>query len=199
MLKSCFNRFVYEAGCDEAGRGSLAGPVYAAAVILPDDYLNPLLNDSKRLSEKTRYQLRLEIERDAVAWAVASVDNGTIDRLNILVTSFMAMHRALDNLTIKPGHIIVDGNSFLRYRSVPHTCIVKGDQQFASIAAASILAKTYRDDCMNDLHQAFPQYGWNKNKGYATPFHRRAIKACGISSFHRKSFSLLNEQLDLDF
>lgn len=199
MLKSCFDPFVVEAGCDEAGRGCLAGPVFAAAVILPSDYANPNLNDSKKLNDKTREKLRKDIEKDALDWAVVSVDNEHIDRLNILRSTIMAMHLALDKLIMRPEHILVDGNRFYPYQSIPYHCIVKGDSIYASIAAASVLAKTYRDELMLSLHQDYQYYGWDKNKGYATSTHRFALEKHGISPHHRKSFSLFNKQLSIDF
>ena len=190
-----------EAGCDEAGRGCLAGPVYAAAVILPPDYHNEQLNDSKQLSEKHRYELREVIERDALAWAVGVVDNNEIDRINILRASILAMHRALDALSLRPQAVIVDGNRFSPYRDLPYTTIVKGDGQYLSIAAASILAKTYRDDCMLALHKEYPCYSWDRNKGYPAPAHRQAIRQHGPSPYHRMTFNLLGEdpQLQFDF
>lgn len=189
---------VNEAGCDEAGRGCLAGPVYAAAVILPDGFSHPLLNDSKQLSERMRYELREIIEREAVAWSVASVDAGEIDRINILNASILAMHKALDGLKITPGEIIVDGNRFKPYRNIKHTTFVKGDGRFANIAAASILAKTYRDDFMIAAHKEYPVYAWDVNKGYPTKAHRSAIAEYGASPLHRMSFRLLNPQLELE-
>ena len=189
-----------EAGCDEAGRGCLAGSVYAAAVILPEGYQNELLNDSKQLSEKKRYQLREIIERDAVAWAVGIVKPDEIDKINILNASILAMHRALDQLKVRPEAIIVDGNRFKPYQKLPHTTIVKGDGKYLAIAAASILAKTYRDDYMNQLAEEYPQYDWLSNKGYPTKKHREAIKQFGITPYHRKSYNLLGDgQLSLEF
>lgn len=190
-----------EAGCDEAGRGCLAGAVYAAAVILPPDFRNELLNDSKQLTERQRYALREVIEREAVAWAVGVVTPEEIDHINILNASFLAMHRAVDGLQVRPQHLLIDGNRFKKYPDIPHTTVVKGDAKFLSIAAASILAKTYRDDYMLQLHAEFPQYDWDHNKGYPTPKHRAAIRAQGITPYHRKSFNLLGEdpQLKLDF
>jgi ribonuclease HII len=186
-----------EAGCDEAGRGCLAGPVVAAAVVLPSDYSHPLLNDSKKLSHKQRETLRINIEHDALAWAVGMVDNEEIDKINILNASFLAMHRALDQLGQRPQHIIVDGNRFKNYGTIPHVCVVKGDGKYLSIAAASILAKTYRDEWMAAAHQEHPAYNWAKNKGYPTTDHRQAIRLYGITHLHRKSFRLLNDQLSL--
>ena len=189
-----------EAGCDEAGRGCLAGSVYAAAVILPDGYDNPSLNDSKRLSAAKRMRLRDEIIRDARAWAIGVVTPEEIDHINILRASILAMHRALDQLQVRPEAIIVDGNRFLPYCDLPYTTIVKGDGKYQAIAAASILAKTYRDEYMERLAQEFPQYGWQSNKGYPTPQHREAIRQYGVTPYHRKSFDLLGSQeLFLDF
>ena len=200
MLASHYYEGKIEAGCDEAGRGCLAGSVYAAAVILPDDYQNDLLNDSKQLTEKRRYQLREIIQRDAIAWAVGIVTPEEIDKINILNASILAMHRALDQLKIRPEAIIVDGNRFKLYQQIPHTTIVKGDGKYLSIAAASILAKTYRDDYMNHLAEEYPQYDWLSNKGYPTKKHREAIKQYGITPYHRKSYNLLGDgQLSFDF
>ena len=232
MLAQVFNKEGrIEAGCDEAGRGCLAGPVYAAAVILPPDYENELLNDSKQLTAKKRYALRQEIQRDALAWAVGVVSADEIDEINILNASILAMHRALDQLKVRPAYVIVDGNRFKRYvpgdtdredalsnirrlsfennkvpfsgdaESLPHATIVKGDGKYLSIAAASILAKTYRDDCMKALHEECPYYGWDHNAGYPTKEHREGIKAHGLTPYHRRSFSQLGEegQLFLDF
>ena len=200
MLKNNYYIGKIEAGCDEAGRGCLAGSVYAAAVILPDDYQNDLLNDSKQLTEKRRYQLREIIERDAVAWAVGIVTPEEIDKINILNASILAMHRALDQFKVRPEAIIVDGNRFKPYNNIPHTTIVKGDGKYLSIAAASILAKTYRDDYMNRLAEEYPQYDWFSNKGYPTKKHRDAIRQYGITPYHRKSYNLLGDgQLSLDF
>ena len=200
MLASHYYEGKIEAGCDEAGRGCLAGSVYAAAVILPDDYQNDLLNDSKQLTEKRRYQLREIIQRDAIAWAVGIVTPEEIDKINILNASILAMHRALDQLKIRPEAIIVDGNRFKPYQQIPHTTIVKGDGKYLSIAAASILAKTYRDDYMNHLAKEYPQYDWLSNKGYPTKKHREAIKQYGITPYHRKSYNLLGDgQLSFDF
>ena len=191
MLKSHMNPGLIEAGCDEAGRGCLAGSVFAAAVILPEDYVNDGLNDSKQLSAKRRYELRREIERDALAWAVGVVTPEEIDEINILNASILAMHRALDQLKVRPEAIIVDGNRFKPYRFIPYSTVVKGDSKYLSIAAASILAKTYRDDYMDRLAGEFPQYGWTENKGYPTRAHREAIKKYGPTPYHRKSFRLL--------
>ena len=200
MLEAHYYEGKIEAGCDEAGRGCLAGSVYAAAVILPEGYENELLNDSKQLTEKKRYQLREIIERDAVAWAVGIVTPEEIDKINILNASILAMHRALDQLKVRPEAVIVDGNRFKKYQDLPHTTIVKGDGKYLSIAAASILAKTYRDDYMNKLAEEYPQYDWLSNKGYPTKKHREAIKQYGITPYHRKSYNLLGDgQLSLDF
>ncbi|WP_315318802.1 ribonuclease HII [Prevotella aurantiaca] len=200
MLKNTYYINKVEAGCDEAGRGCLAGSVYAAAVILPPDYKNELLNDSKQLSEKKRYLLRSMIEKDALAWAVGVVTAEEIDKINILNASILAMHRALDALKVRPEAIIIDGNRFKPYQDVPYTTIVKGDGKYLSIAAASILAKTYRDDYMQSIAEEFSQYDWKSNKGYPTKKHRAAIKEFGISPYHRKSFTLLPpEELSIDF
>lgn len=200
MLLSHYYEGLVEAGCDEAGRGCLAGSVYAAAVILPPDYENELLNDSKKLSAKKRYTLRTEIERDAIAWAVGVVTPEEIDKINILNASFLAMHRALDQLKVRPEAVIVDGNRFKPYQELPFTTIVKGDGKYLSIAAASILAKTYRDDYMHALAKEYPQYDWQSNMGYPTKKHRKAISEHGVTSYHRKSFNLLGDgQLTLDF
>ena len=197
-LLSFFKQRVVEAGCDEAGRGCLAGPVIAAAVILPENFTHPLLNDSKKINEKNRYLLREEIEACAISYAIGIIDNRGIDKINILRASIMAMHKALDSLKMLPDHIIIDGNKFTKYKNIPHQCIVKGDSKYYSIAAASILAKTYRDDIMNDLHQIHPEYNWKRNKGYPTKEHRQAIKNFGTTPFHRLSFRLLDEQLSLN-
>lgn len=199
MLALKYKSLTIEAGCDEAGRGCLAGPVFAAAVILPDDFSNELLNDSKQLSEKQRAVLRPLIEREALDWAVASVNNHEIDRINILNASILAMHRALDQLRLRPEHIIVDGNRFKMYQDIPSLCIVKGDGKYMSIAAASVLAKTHRDEYMENLHERFPVYNWKKNKGYPTKEHRQGIADHGITDFHRKSFTLLQQQLEFEF
>lgn len=191
MLKSHFYKGLVEAGCDEAGRGCLAGSVYAAAVILPEDYVNEALNDSKQLTAKRRYELRDEIERDALAWAVGIVTPAEIDEINILNASILAMHRALDGLKLRPEAIIVDGNRFKPYNFIPYTTVVKGDGKYLSIAAASILAKTYRDDYMDRLALEYPQYDWIDNKGYPTRKHRQAIAEYGITEYHRKTFRLL--------
>ena len=200
MLKRHYYEGLIEAGCDEAGRGCLAGSVYAAAVILPTNYKNDLLNDSKKLSAKKRYALRKIIEHDAIAWAVGIVTPEEIDKINILNASFLAMHRALDQLKMRPEAIIVDGNRFTPYQDLPFTTIVKGDGKYLSIAAASILAKTYRDDYMLSLAEKYPQYDWQSNMGYPTKKHREAIRQYGITPFHRKSYNLLgDEQLSFDF
>jgi len=199
MLEVSFRKGILEAGCDEAGRGCLAGPVFAAAVILPSDFECELLNDSKQIKEKVRYELRTIIEKEAVSWAVGIVSHEEIDRINILNASFLAMHRAIEKLNVIPEHLIIDGNRFKSYKEITHTCIVKGDAKYLSIAAASILAKTYRDDYMMDLHELYPDYGWDKNKGYPTVFHRNAIEQCGTTPYHRMTFNLLSKQLKLDF
>nr|WP_314646209.1 ribonuclease HII [uncultured Prevotella sp.] len=200
MLKSHYYEDLIEAGCDEAGRGCLAGSVYAAAVILPPDYQNELLNDSKKLTAKKRYALREEIERDAIAWAVGIVTPEEIDKINILNASFLAMHRALDQLSVRPEAVIVDGNRFKPYQDLPSTTIVKGDGKYLSIAAASILAKTYRDDYMLSLAEEYPQYDWQSNMGYPTKKHRQVIREHGITPYHRKSYNLLGDgQLSFDF
>lgn len=190
MLHNCFREDCIEAGCDEAGRGCLAGPVFAAAVILPHGFECEELNDSKKISEKLRNQLRKTIEENATAYAIGIVFQQDIDKINILNASIAAMHKALDGLSVAPQHIIVDGNRFKPYKDIPFQTIVKGDGKYMSIAAASILAKTYRDDYMNNLAKQFPAYGWDKNKGYPTKAHRRAIMECGITEHHRKSFTL---------
>lgn len=200
MLLPWFHKDLIEAGCDEAGRGCLAGSVFAAAVILPKDFRNDLLNDSKQLTEKQRYQLREVVQQEAVAWAVGIVTPEEIDKINILNASFLAMHRAIDQLTIRPQHLLIDGNRFKKYNDIPHTVVIKGDGKYLSIAAASILAKTYRDDYMNELHEQFPVYDWNKNKGYPTKKHREAISSSGTTPFHRMTFNLLGDgQLELPF
>lgn len=199
MLLPCIDATRREAGCDEAGRGCLAGPVFAAAVILPPDFRSDELNDSKQLTEKKRYALRPVIEREALAWAVGVVTAEEIDRINILKASFLAMHRAIDQLTVRPDHLLIDGNRFTPYAGIPHTTVVKGDGKYLNIAAASILAKTYRDDYMNELAILYPDYRWQENKGYPTQAHRQAIRRCGITPYHRKTFTLLPEQLVLDF
>lgn len=200
MLASYYYIGKLEAGCDEAGRGCLAGSVYAAAVILPEDYHNEELNDSKQLTDKRRKQLRKIIEHDAVAWAVGIVTPEEIDKINILNASILAMHRALDQLRVRPEAVIVDGNRFKPYQDLPYTTIVKGDGKYLSIAAASVLAKTYRDDYMDRLAEEYPQYDWLSNKGYPTKKHREAIRQYGITPYHRKSFNLLGDgQLSFDF
>ncbi len=188
-----------EVGCDEAGRGCLAGAVFAAAVILPSDFDCPQLDDSKKLPEKQRASLRHTIENSAIAWAVARIDAEEIDQINILKASIKAMHTAIDNLKITPQHIIVDGNKFINYKNIAHKTIVKGDSKYMSIAAASVLAKTHRDEYMSYLHLQYPQYQWNINKGYPTKRHRQAIKEYGISPFHRRSFRLLEKQMNIYF
>ena len=200
MLKNYYEQGRVEAGCDEAGRGCLAGSVYAAAVILPPDYHNERLNDSKKLTARQRYALRQDIERDAVAWAVGVVTPQEIDQINILNAPILAMHRALDQLQVRPEAIIVDGNRFKPYRDLPHTTIVKGDGKYLSIAAASILAKTYRDDEMVRLAQEYPDYDWQHNMGYPTRKHREAIRQHGITPYHRRTFNLLgSEELTIPF
>ena len=199
MLNTCMYTNKNEAGCDEAGRGCLAGPVFAAAVILPDDFKNELLNDSKKLNEKNRYQLRTIIEKQAVAYAVAMLDNVEIDKINILNASIKSMHLALNKLKIKPQHIIIDGNRFKKYENIAHTTVVKGDGKYANIAAASILAKTYRDDYMHKIHEEFPAYDWKTNKGYPTLKHRKVIAEIGTTPYHRLTFRLLAKQLELPF
>jgi ribonuclease HII len=196
-LRSSFTKDLVEAGCDEVGRGCLAGPVVAAAVVFPKKYRHKKLNDSKQLSREEREELRLDIERDALAWAIAEVDHEEIDRINILQASFKAMHLALEKLNLEPELILVDGNRFKPYREIKHECIIKGDGKFLSIAAASIMAKTHRDRLMTDLSNRFTGYGWATNVGYATLEHREAIKALGITPFHRRSFTLFPEQLEL--
>ncbi len=198
-LESHYQVELIEAGCDEAGRGCYAGPVFAAAVILPVGFFHPLLNDSKQVKAPVRYELRSYIEEKALAWAVASVTAEEIDRINILQASYRAMHLALDQLGLRPGFLVVDGNRFPSYSKIPHTCIVQGDGKYASIAAASILAKTYRDDYMSELHQQFPHYNWKQNKGYGTSEHRAAIEEHGLCCFHRRSFQIQpNQQVLFD-
>lgn len=196
-LQSYFQEKLIEAGCDEAGRGCLAGPVVAGAVILPKDYYHPVLNDSKKLSAKQRSILREVIKKDAIAWAVAEVDHVEIDQINILNASFLAMKRAVDQLTTKPELLLIDGNRFNSHRDIPHECIVKGDSKFASIAAASILAKTHRDELMTKLSIQYPEYGWEVNAGYPTLKHREGIRQFGVTEYHRRSFRLLPEQLEI--
>lgn len=197
MLQAFYHADIIEAGCDEAGRGCYAGPVFAAAVILPKDFYHPLLNDSKQLSEKHRNELKPVIEKEAIAFAVASVDNDEIDVINILKASFKAMHLAIAQLSIPPSFLLIDGNRFYHYNKIPHECFVKGDGRFAPIAAASILAKTYRDEYMQQLHHEFPHYSWNDNKGYGTEAHRKAIDRFGLCKYHRKSFRLLPTQAEM--
>lgn len=197
LLQAFYQAKLTEAGCDEAGRGCLAGPVFAASVILPDNFFHPLLNDSKQVSEKNRNELRKIIEAESIAFAVASIDNEEIDRINILKASFKAMHLALDKLKMKPGLLLIDGNRFSRYKRIPHRCIIKGDEKFSSIAAASILAKTYRDEYMCRVHKEFPHYAWHSNKGYGTLEHRNAIEQHGLCKFHRKSFRIHSPQTEL--
>jgi len=199
VLKPYLYKNRIEAGCDEAGRGCLAGPVVAAAVILPKNFKHDILNDSKKLSARQREKLRGEIINVAIAWNVAFIDNTEIDELNILRASIKAMHCAIDGLSRKPGFLLVDGNRFYPYPDIPHKTIIKGDGIYFSIAAASVLAKTYRDEYMEKLHEQFPVYNWNKNKGYPTQYHRNAIKNHGITPFHRRSFHLFDTQLELDF
>ncbi|WP_085537645.1 ribonuclease HII [Massilibacteroides vaginae] len=199
MLLPYLSKGVIEAGCDEAGRGCLAGAVFAAAVILPPDFSNELLNDSKQLSEKKRYELRPIIEREALSWAIGIVSPEEIDKINILRASFLAMHRAIDQLSIRPEHLLIDGNRFTPYPEIAHSTIIKGDGKYLSIAAASVLAKTYRDDYMMELDTKHPGYHWKENKGYPTKAHREAIRNIGITSYHRKTFTLLPEQLSFDF
>lgn len=200
MLKPFLEEGRIEAGCDEAGRGCLAGPVYAAAVILPPDFRNEMLNDSKQLTARQRYALRTVIEKEAVAWAVGVVTNQEIDQINILAASILAMHRAVDALKVRPEHLLVDGNRFKPYPGIPHTVIVKGDATMMSVAAASVLAKTYRDDFMDAAAREYPQYDWSQNKGYPTARHRQAIREYGTTPYHRISFNLLGDgQLSFDF
>ncbi len=198
-LKSFYKENTLEAGCDEAGRGCIAGPVFAAAVILPPDFNHSLLNDSKILSANERKKLREEIKEFAISWSVEYIDNGTIDKLNILRASILAMHKAIDKLNINPQFLIIDGNRFIKYKSVEHKCIIKGDSKYFSIAAASVLAKTYRDDYMKKIHEKYNKYGWDSNKGYATKQHREAINRFGLTPYHRRSFRILNNQLNLKF
>lgn len=190
MLLSFFQNKFTEAGLDEAGRGCYAGPVYAAAVVLPDNFHHPLLNDSKKLTERQRDFLRPIIEKESIAFAVTAVDNNEIDKINILQASFAAMHRCIDKFTEAPELLLVDGNRFKKYKKIPHKCIIKGDGKYTAIAAASILAKTHRDEYMQQLHQEFPHYGWDKNKGYGTPIHRDAITTFGLCKYHRKSYKI---------
>ncbi|MCW3076957.1 MAG: ribonuclease [Bacteroidetes bacterium] len=198
-LKKFFDKNLIEAGCDEAGRGCLAGPVFAAAVILPKTFRNKLLNDSKQLSEAERYRLRPVIEKAALAWGVAEVNNIEIDEINILNASFLGMHRALDQLSITPELLLIDGNRFTAYKTIKHECIIEGDAKYMSIAAASVLAKTYRDDYMKKMALKYPLYGWETNMGYATRKHRDAIKEHGTNELHRLTFQLLPSQMELEF
>lgn len=198
MLKKYFDKILIEAGCDEAGRGCLAGPVFAAAVILPKKFKNALLNDSKKLNETQRKYLRPIIEENAISFGVAQVSALEIDQINILNASFLAMHRAIDQLMVIPESLLIDGNRFNKYKDIPHRCIIEGDAKYMSIAAASILAKTYRDEYMQELHHSFPLYDWMNNKAYATLSHRNAIKEHGITEHHRKSFTLTPSQLELE-
>lgn len=200
MLKPYLQAGRLEAGCDEAGRGCLAGPVFAAAVILPQDFRDPLLNDSKQLTERRRYQLREVIQREALAWALGVATNQEIDEINILRASILAMHRAVAALKLRPQHLLIDGNRFMPYEDIPHTTVVKGDATYMSIAAASVLAKTYRDDYMKQIHLEYPQYHWDQNKGYPAPVHREAIRRYGTTPYHRLTFTLLGaKQLELEF
>ena len=198
-MKLFFLENKIEAGCDEAGRGCLAGPVFAAAVILPKEFKNNIITDSKKLSEKKRNELRIVIEKEALAWSVAMLDNEEIDKINILNASIKSMHNAISNLKIKPEHLIIDGNRFHKYSSIPHKCIVKGDSKYLSIAAASILAKTHRDEYMLKIDNEFPAYNWKKNKAYPTKEHREAIKKHGITKYHRRSYKLINKQMSFSF
>jgi ribonuclease HII len=197
LLQLFYQNELTEAGCDEAGRGCLAGPVFAASVILPVNFYHPLLNDSKQVTEKNRNELRVFIEENALAFGVAMIDNDEIDKINILKASFKAMHLAIEKLNIKPQLLLIDGNRFIKYKRLPHKCIIKGDEKFATIAAASILAKTYRDEYMLRLHKKHPVYAWHTNKGYGTEEHRKAIEIHGICSYHRKTFGIVSEQADL--
>lgn len=197
MLLARYQHELIEAGCDEAGRGCLAGPVFAAAVILPPKFKHKLLNDSKQLSEDVRYELRIEIEKKALAYAVASVDNQEIDAINILNASFLAMHRAIEKLHVVPEFLIIDGNRFNKYQKVPHQCIVEGDAKYLSIAAASILAKTYRDDYMKQIAAEHPEYDWHSNKGYPTTKHRKMVMEIGFTPYHRRTFRVSDPQLSI--
>ncbi len=199
MLKRFYKKDLAEAGCDEAGRGCYAGPVFAAAVVLPKRFYHPLLNDSKQVAPEIREELRVVIETKAITYAVAMVDHEEIDSINILRASFKAMHLALDALSFQPELLLIDGNRFTPYKNIPHYCIIEGDATYASIAAASILAKTYRDAYMINLHQEFPHYNWKNNKGYGTLEHRKAIEAFGLCKYHRKSFDIDPNQLELEF
>lgn len=197
LLKTFHHAHLREAGCDEAGRGCFAGPVFAAAVILPGNFHHPLLNDSKQVSPEVRIELRTYIETHALAWAVEKVDNEEIDKINILKASFKAMHMAIKKLKQQPEFLLIDGHMFYKYKKIPHLCVVRGDGIYASIAAASILAKTYRDDYMQRLHEEYPQYNWYNNKGYGTPEHRRGIESYGLCPYHRKSFNIQSAQLEI--
>jgi len=199
MLKSYLYRNLIEAGCDEAGRGCLAGPVFAAAVILPKNYKHPVLNDSKKLTARQRSELRDEIINSAIAWKVAFVDNAGIDEINILRASIKAMHKAVDGLEKRPQFLLIDGNRFFPYKDLKYKTIIRGDGLYFSIAAASVLAKTFRDEYMEKIHNEYPAYGWNRNKGYPTQYHREALLRYGLTPYHRKSFSLFNTQLVFDF
>ncbi|CAN5679671.1 ribonuclease HII [soil metagenome] len=199
MLKSFYQEEFIEAGCDEAGRGCYAGPVFAAAVVLPKDFYHPVLNDSKQLTAVQRAELKIFIEANAIVYAVAMIDNLEIDNINILKASFKAMHLALDKLADQPQLLLIDGNRFTAYKKIPHQCIVKGDGIYASIAAASILAKTHRDAYMEQLHDEFPQYNWQRNKGYGTMEHRKAINEIGLCQYHRKSFNIEPKQIAIKF
>lgn len=199
MLKSFYQKNTIEAGCDEAGRGCLAGPVVASAVILPSTFKHELLNDSKKLTDKQRYQLRPIIEQEAISWALGIVEPEEIDKINILNASFLAMHKAVEQLNEKPQLLLIDGNRFNPYKGIDHVCVIKGDGKYLSIAAASVLAKTYRDDIMKKYHEEYPQYDWHKNMGYPTKKHREAIEKTGTTIYHRKSFQLLPKQMKLDF
>lgn len=194
MLLGSYQTKYLEAGCDEAGRGCLAGPVFAAAVILPKDYLNPLINDSKLVKETKRKELRKEIEKEAVAWSVQQSDNNFIDTHNILKASIFTMHKAIEQLKVQPGFLIIDGNYFIPFKEISYKCIIKGDSLYLSIAAASILAKTHRDEYMDQMHEKYPFFGWNKNKGYPTSYHREAIRKYGISPLHRLSFKIKSDK-----
>lgn len=197
MLLPFYQEKLTEAGCDEAGRGCYAGPVFAAAVILPKDFQHPLLNDSKQVNTKQRDLLRGIIEQEAISWAVVAINNEEIDQTNILKASFKAMHMAIDQLKTIPELLLIDGNRFIPYKKTPHHCIVKGDGKYSSIAAASILAKTHRDEFMAQIHNQYPHYGWNRNKGYGTAEHRSAIELHGLCEYHRKSFNIMPKQLSL--
>jgi ribonuclease HII len=198
LLKIQYQHLLTEAGCDEAGRGSYAGPVFAAAVILPPDFFHPLLNDSKQVTEVNRNELRIFIEQNAIDYSVARVDHKEIDRINILRASFKAMHLAIRQLKVQPQFLLIDGNRFTKYKKIPHQCIIEGDGLYSAIAAASILAKTYRDDYMRQLHEEFPHYQWYSNKGYGTREHRNAIEEFGLCKYHRKSFDILPPQLKME-